>query len=213
MSRRPTIRDLEQKTSKVMCDCLTSERDDHETEIRSVMFINTTLKSELAEMDIECYDASDQRERTTVVTGMSNRCSKYKLCMVCVLHIRKRSAYERNTVSREKVDLCNFAEWKRLIERIARRPTQTKQMSNAVYADAPCASDCASPQSGRACAPRAADRDVVIYNAVQLGREKHTQYLAARRPIIVEWERDARHSAGLSFGDSSLRYRALHFSK
>ncbi|GBP00206.1 hypothetical protein EVAR_833_1 [Eumeta japonica] len=27
---------------------------------------------------------------------------------------------------------------------------------------------------------------------------------AARgRPIIVEWERDARHSAGLSFGDSS----------
>ncbi|GBP53636.1 hypothetical protein EVAR_38610_1 [Eumeta japonica] len=37
--------------------------------------------------------------------------------------------------------------------------------------------------------------------------------LLRARPIIVEWERDARHSAGLSFGDSSLRYRALHFFK
>ncbi|GBP08651.1 hypothetical protein EVAR_7255_1 [Eumeta japonica] len=42
---------------------------------------------------------------------------------------------------------------------------------------------------------------------------QHLSSLFARgRPIIVEWERDG-HSAGLSFGDSSLRYRALHFFK
>ncbi|GBP37397.1 hypothetical protein EVAR_16302_1 [Eumeta japonica] len=37
---------------------------------------------------------------------------------------------------------------------------------------------------------------------------------AARgRPIIVEWERRKAFGGPLSFGDSSLRYRALHFSK
>ncbi|GBP65744.1 hypothetical protein EVAR_44389_1 [Eumeta japonica] len=35
--------------------------------------------------------------------------------------------------------------------------------------------------------------------------------LRARRPIIVEWERRKAFGGPLSFGDSSLRYRALHF--
>ncbi|GBO98962.1 hypothetical protein EVAR_90161_1 [Eumeta japonica] len=72
MSRRPSIRDLELKlkaallelkASKEMCDCLISERDDHETEIRSVIFMNTKLKGELAEMDVKCNDLTDQRDR------------------------------------------------------------------------------------------------------------------------------------------------------
>ncbi|GBP79567.1 hypothetical protein EVAR_52025_1 [Eumeta japonica] len=36
---------------------------------------------------------------------------------------------------------------------------------------------------------------------------------ARGRPIIVEWERRKAFGGPLSFGDSSLRYRALHFSK
>ncbi|GBP20124.1 hypothetical protein EVAR_5554_1 [Eumeta japonica] len=37
---------LELKASKEMCDCRISERGDHETEIRSVIFMNTNLKGE-----------------------------------------------------------------------------------------------------------------------------------------------------------------------
>ncbi|GBP16351.1 hypothetical protein EVAR_9942_1 [Eumeta japonica] len=46
-----------------MCDCLVGERDDHETEIKSVIFMNTKLKGELAELDIKCNELGDQRER------------------------------------------------------------------------------------------------------------------------------------------------------
>ncbi|GBP43265.1 hypothetical protein EVAR_39323_1 [Eumeta japonica] len=41
-----------------MCDCLVSERNDHKTEINSVVFMNTKLKGELAELDIKCNDLS-----------------------------------------------------------------------------------------------------------------------------------------------------------
>ncbi|GBP49810.1 hypothetical protein EVAR_83759_1 [Eumeta japonica] len=73
MSRRPLVRDLEQKlkavhlelkVSKEMYDCLISERDDHETESRSVIFMNTKLTGELAEMDVKCNDLTDQRDRS-----------------------------------------------------------------------------------------------------------------------------------------------------
>ncbi|GBP05984.1 hypothetical protein EVAR_3246_1 [Eumeta japonica] len=46
-----------------MCDCLVGERDDHETEIRSVVFMITKLKGELAELDVKCNDLSDQHDR------------------------------------------------------------------------------------------------------------------------------------------------------
>ncbi|GBP14746.1 hypothetical protein EVAR_9647_1 [Eumeta japonica] len=46
------------------------------------------------------------------------------------------------------------------------------------------------------------------------GRCYSTIMCCARgRPIIVEWERRKAFGGPLSFGDSSLRYRALHFFK
>ncbi|GBP33098.1 hypothetical protein EVAR_18578_1 [Eumeta japonica] len=86
MSRRPSIRDLELKlkaallelkASKEMCDCLISERDDHETEIRSVIFMNTKLKGELAEMDVKCNDLTDQRDRLQVLVSEMDDCRNH----------------------------------------------------------------------------------------------------------------------------------------
>ncbi|GBP00432.1 hypothetical protein EVAR_980_1 [Eumeta japonica] len=54
-----------------MCGCLISERCDHETEIRSIIFINTKLKGELAEMDVKCNDLTGQRDRLQVLTSTS----------------------------------------------------------------------------------------------------------------------------------------------
>ncbi|GBP05392.1 Esterase FE4 [Eumeta japonica] len=62
-------------------------------------------------------------------------------------------------------------------------------------------------------------RSYAVFKGIPYARPPIGKYrfrcCARGRPIIVEWERDARHSAGLSlsFGDSSLRYRALHFFK
>ncbi|GBP14576.1 hypothetical protein EVAR_93452_1 [Eumeta japonica] len=42
-------------------------------------------------------------------------------------------------------------------------------------------------------------------------KEETTECCARGRPIIVEWERRKAFGGPLSFGDSSLRYRALHF--
>ncbi|GBP09059.1 hypothetical protein EVAR_78393_1 [Eumeta japonica] len=78
MKRKPSIRDLEQKlkaallelkTYREMCDCLVGERDYQETEIRSVIIMNTKLKGELAELDVKCNDPSDQRDR---LQGLGN---------------------------------------------------------------------------------------------------------------------------------------------
>ncbi|GBP83847.1 hypothetical protein EVAR_64112_1 [Eumeta japonica] len=83
MSCRPSIRDLEQKlkaalleleASKEMCDCLISECDDHKTEIRSVIFMNTKLKGELTELDVKCNDLTDQRDRLQVLASEMDDC-------------------------------------------------------------------------------------------------------------------------------------------
>ncbi|GBP40271.1 hypothetical protein EVAR_83961_1 [Eumeta japonica] len=99
MSRRPTIRDLEQKLKatlleveafKEMCVFLMSERDDyelvififiydHETEMRSLIFMNTKLKSKLVEMDIKRNDLSDQLDRLQVESRNLNSNSDVKL--------------------------------------------------------------------------------------------------------------------------------------
>ncbi|GBP94044.1 hypothetical protein EVAR_100898_1 [Eumeta japonica] len=67
---------LELKAIVEMCDFLMSERDDHETEIRSVAFINTKLKNELADIYIKCSDLSDQRDRLRVLVSKTDDCRK-----------------------------------------------------------------------------------------------------------------------------------------
>ncbi|GBP85448.1 hypothetical protein EVAR_22499_1 [Eumeta japonica] len=54
-------------------------------------------------------------------------------------------------------------------------------------------------------------------NIATKNRNKHytvteSMCCARGRPIIVEWERRKAFGGPLSFGDSSLRYRALHLS-
>ncbi|GBP58082.1 hypothetical protein EVAR_39799_1 [Eumeta japonica] len=50
------------------------------------------------------------------------------------------------------------------------------------------------------------------YSVTSTQRKQTNETSAARgRPIIVEWERRKAFGGPLSFGDSSLRYRALHF--
>ncbi|GBP34166.1 hypothetical protein EVAR_30718_1 [Eumeta japonica] len=61
---------LEFKASKEMCDCFISERDDHQTEIISAMFMHIKLKRELAEMDIKCnHDLSHQHDRLQLLVS------------------------------------------------------------------------------------------------------------------------------------------------
>ncbi|GBP58113.1 hypothetical protein EVAR_40657_1 [Eumeta japonica] len=72
MSRKPSIRDLEQKFKaallellalKEMCDCLINERYDHKTEIRAVIFMN-----------VKCNDLTDQRNRLRVLVSEMDDC-------------------------------------------------------------------------------------------------------------------------------------------
>ncbi|GBP94248.1 hypothetical protein EVAR_7470_1 [Eumeta japonica] len=51
-----------------------NERHDRETEIRSAMFMNTKIKSELAEMDVKCNDLIDQRGRLQVLVSEMDDC-------------------------------------------------------------------------------------------------------------------------------------------
>ncbi|GBP47766.1 WD repeat and FYVE domain-containing protein 3 [Eumeta japonica] len=128
------------KASKEMCDCLLSERDDHETEIRSVIFMNTKIKSELDEMDIKCNDLSDQRDRLRVLVQFRNLNLNSNLEVILNYDILPNGSLN-----------CT-------------RSTQTKQMSNTVPATAPRPSRFTSPQSGRIPARYAADQDVIMYS-------------------------------------------------
>ncbi|GBP26996.1 hypothetical protein EVAR_11229_1 [Eumeta japonica] len=62
---------LELKASKETCDCLISERDAHETETRSVIFMNSKLKGELAEMYVKYNYLTDQSDPLQVPSNLS----------------------------------------------------------------------------------------------------------------------------------------------
>ncbi|GBP74310.1 hypothetical protein EVAR_42889_1 [Eumeta japonica] len=126
MSRRPSIRDLEQKlkaallelkASKEMCDCLISERDDHETEIRSVIFMNTKLKGELAEMDVKCNDLTDQRDRLQVPVSERDDCRNHYEQSLLQIQVLQEEVHIRN-INMDKLqhelDLCRVNETVRL---------------------------------------------------------------------------------------------------
>ncbi|GBP92645.1 hypothetical protein EVAR_48451_1 [Eumeta japonica] len=87
MNGRPSIRDLEQtlnvtllelKASKALCDCFISERDDHETEIRSIIFMNTKLKVELANVVVKSNDLTDRRDNLQVLVNEMDCRNEYE---------------------------------------------------------------------------------------------------------------------------------------
>ncbi|GBP53963.1 hypothetical protein EVAR_96642_1 [Eumeta japonica] len=116
MSRRPSIRDLELKlkaallelkASKEMCDCLISERDGHETEIRSVIFMNTKLKGELAEMDVKCNDLTDQRDRLRVLMSEMDDCRNHYEQSLLQIQVLQEEHTSSNKKTEQSIALNN----------------------------------------------------------------------------------------------------------
>ncbi|GBP48274.1 hypothetical protein EVAR_42994_1 [Eumeta japonica] len=114
---------LELKASKEMCDCLISERDDHETEIRSVIFMNTKLKGELAEMDEKCNDLTDQRDRLQVLVSEMDDCQNhYEQSLLQIQVLQEEDAHE----------IVLFADDTSLIFKVKRQQPTYDDVNNAI---------------------------------------------------------------------------------
>ncbi|GBP72023.1 hypothetical protein EVAR_51272_1 [Eumeta japonica] len=120
-----------------MCDCLVGERDDHETEIRSVIFMNTKLKGALAELDIKRNDLLDRSQRLVNETvDCRNQCER-SLLQVQALQEQLQNNFKlsHDVLPSGSLDCTAYTQ-------------ETKQMTGAVHAG--------TPRSGRVASQHAA---------------------------------------------------------
>ncbi|GBP53441.1 hypothetical protein EVAR_17516_1 [Eumeta japonica] len=154
---------------------MVGERDDHETEIRSVIFMNTKLKGELAEVDIRCYDLSDQRDRLQRLGNETDDCrNQYErpLPQIEALREELQNSRIRTQKLQHQLDWSGANGTIKLCDSIGSLDCtactqETKQMTGEVRAGTPRAGRRHSPRSGRVSSPHAAPADgqnVIMYS-------------------------------------------------
>ncbi|GBP85955.1 hypothetical protein EVAR_63102_1 [Eumeta japonica] len=114
-------RESELKASNELCNTLVSKRDDHEIEIQSVIFFNTELKGELAELDIKCNDLTDQRDRLQAqVNEMNDRREHYEhsLLQIQSLQAELHSNRMRPNKLQHKMNVYELGETVKLCDSI-----------------------------------------------------------------------------------------------
>ncbi|GBP96299.1 Chimeric ERCC6-PGBD3 protein [Eumeta japonica] len=127
---------LELKASRQMCDCLVGERDDHETEIKSVIFINTKLKGELAELDIKCNDLSDQRDRLQGLLNETDDCrNQYERSLLQIEALQEELQNSKNRTHKlqHQLDLSRVNETIKLCDSMLDNTTPTDTQKTCLF--------------------------------------------------------------------------------